>query len=309
MAAEEFSKLLTQFKIDLDQDSVDYIRGMLGDLTLTDHDEIRESTETFLVDANINDMTRSAFYKALFSNQLFQGKEERSIKDGPILLSKKPQHAVEQKKVKIKHFFLPEILVLTSIPKITKNSSDEAEDTASSPTPTKRMTLAEKRTLRKNGKTKRNDAAPVAEEEPVIVAISQQSRFHTETIENTNREIDLTGVQISVNQMDLLVDSHLKLKPLTRYGLVGQNGVGKSILMRCLADNLLVGLPQNLNILHISQLEDFDETTTVVEEILSADKKAAIAVREYEGNYRIIQLTIRVICLTFFMLSSSQCCR
>ena len=97
-------------------------------------------------------------------------------------------------------------------------------------------------------------------------------------------KLTLAGVQISINQLDILVDAHLKLKPLTRYGLVGQNGVGKSILMRCLADNLLVGLPQNLNILHISQLEDFNESTTVVEEVLSADKKATIAVREYEGT-------------------------
>lgn len=156
--------------------------------------------------------------------------------------------------------------------------SDEAkQDTAATP---KRMTLAEKRALRK----KQNDTTTAEEAEPEIVAISQQSRFHTETIESSNREIDLSGVQISVNQLDLLVDAHLKLKPLVKYGLIGQNGVGKSILMRCLADNLLVGLPQNINILHISQLEDFDETTTVVEEILSADKKAAIAVREYEGK-------------------------
>lgn len=87
--------------------------------------------------------------------------------------------------------------------------------------------------------------------------------------------------------MDLLVDAHLKLKALTRYGLVGQNGVGKSVLMKCLADNILVGLPQNLNILHISQLEDFDENTTVVQEVLNADQKAAIAVREYEGNAKL----------------------
>lgn len=83
------------------------------------------------------------------------------------------------------------------------------------------------------------------------------------------------------------MDAHLKLKALTRYGLVGQNGVGKSVLMKCLADNILVGLPQNLNILHISQLEDFDENTTVVQEVLNADQKAAIAVREYEGNAKL----------------------
>lgn len=150
------------------------------------------------------------------------------------------------------------------------------------------MTLAEKRAARKSGKTKQGDVSATTEEEPVLVAISQQSRFHTETVETSNKEIDLAGVQISINQLDLLVDAHLRLKPLTKYGLVGQNGVGKSILMKCLADNILVGIPQNLNILHISQLEDFNESTTVVEEVLSADKKATVAVREYEGKFLLL---------------------
>lgn len=123
-----------------------------------------------------------------------------------------------------------------------------------------------------------------------MVAISQQSRFHTETLETSSKEIDLSDVQISIGQKDLLVDAHLRLKALTRYGLVGQNGVGKSVLMRCMADNILVGLPQNLNILHIAQLEDFDESTTVVQEVLNADKKATIAIRELEGRNLVILL-------------------
>lgn len=101
MASEQFNKLLKDFKIDLDADSVDYIGGMLGDLTLTDHDEVREATETFLLDANINDMARNAFYRALFSSQAFRGKQE-AVKNGPVLLSKKHQQVEEQKKVILK---------------------------------------------------------------------------------------------------------------------------------------------------------------------------------------------------------------
>lgn len=133
---------------------------------------------------------------------------------------------------------------------------------------------------REKGQAKKSNQ----DQEPTIVAISQQSRFHTETLETLSKDIDLHGVQISVNNLDLLVDAHLKLKACVRYGLVGQNGVGKSILMRSMADNILVGLPQNLNILHIAQLEDFEETVTALQEILNADKKATITIREYEGK-------------------------
>jgi ATP-binding cassette, subfamily F, member 3 len=61
-----------------------------------------------------------------------------------------------------------------------------------------------------------------------IVAYSQQSRFHRETFDANSTEIDLKGVNVSVNNKELLVDAHLRLKSGVRYGMVGQNGVGKS---------------------------------------------------------------------------------
>ena len=61
-----------------------------------------------------------------------------------------------------------------------------------------------------------------------IVAYSQQSRFHRETFDANSTEIDLKGVNVSVNNRELLVDAHLRLKSGVRYGMVGQNGVGKS---------------------------------------------------------------------------------
>lgn len=100
MASQQFSSNLKAFKINLDSDSVDYIGGMLEDLTLTDHNEVREATETFLIDANINDKTRNDFYKALFSNSPFKGgKEEAPNKanDEPVPLNKVLQKKVEKK--------------------------------------------------------------------------------------------------------------------------------------------------------------------------------------------------------------------
>ena len=61
-----------------------------------------------------------------------------------------------------------------------------------------------------------------------IVAYSQQSRFHRETFDANNTDIDIQGVNISINNKEILVDAHLRLKSGVRYGMVGQNGVGKS---------------------------------------------------------------------------------
>ena len=44
--------------------------------------------------------------------------------------------------------------------------------------------------------------------------------------------------------------------------------------MKCMADGILA-LPNNLNVLHVAQLEAFDEALIVVDEVLHADKALA----------------------------------
>jgi ABC-type molybdenum transport system ATPase subunit/photorepair protein PhrA len=51
---------------------------------------------------------------------------------------------------------------------------------------------------------------------------------HRETFDANSTDINLKGVNVSVNNEELLVDAHLRLKSGVRYGMVGQNGVGKS---------------------------------------------------------------------------------
>lgn len=84
--------------------------------------------------------------------------------------------------------------------------------------------------MRRSKKTK-EDTPESSDQEPrsvEIVAFSQQSRFHRETFDASSTDIDIKGVNLIVNDRDLLVDAHLRLKPGFRYGMVGQNGVGKS---------------------------------------------------------------------------------
>ena len=135
-----------------------------------------------------------------------------------------------------------------------------------------------------------------------ITAYSQQSRFHRETFDANNTDIDIKGVNISVNNKELLVDAHLRFKPGVRYGMVGQNGVGKSgkvvhfcrisspksdsclaVLMSVLGNNILVGLPQNVRILHIAQLEEVTSGRTILQEILSADTDRSRIIKEAHG--------------------------
>ncbi|KAH7885695.1 hypothetical protein F5I97DRAFT_1829680 [Phlebopus sp. FC_14] len=118
-----------------------------------------------------------------------------------------------------------------------------------------------------------------AEKKAVVVATwdaapPTTSTFTTEHSDPTI-DIDLHTVNISVNDTDLVVDAHLRLKEGIRYGLVGQNGVGKTVLMKCMAEDILA-MPNNhnLKILHIAQLEVFDDSTTAPTSVLEADKES-----------------------------------
>jgi len=98
-----------------------------------------------------------------------------------------------------------------------------------------------KRAQKKAAAAAANSApSSTTEAEPKIVATSQQSRFHRETLVTTSKDIDMHTVNITVNNLDLLVDAHLRLKEGVRYGLVGQNGVGKTSEPHSVVLNLLL---------------------------------------------------------------------
>lgn len=63
--ASDFQKQLIELDIELDNDTLDYITGMLDDLDLgTGADALREATEEFLLDANVPKSKIGALYSA-----------------------------------------------------------------------------------------------------------------------------------------------------------------------------------------------------------------------------------------------------
>ncbi|CAG8599200.1 5832_t:CDS:2, partial [Paraglomus occultum] len=104
-----------------------------------------------------------------------------------------------------------------------------------------------------------------------IVAYAQQSRFHTETLETLNKDIDLKDVNITIGIKELLTDARLQLKSGVHYGLIGRNGVGKSTLFQCLATGAIPGISSSIRILHIAQLSPTSTSQTVLDAVLSSD--------------------------------------
>lgn len=122
-----------------------------------------------------------------------------------------------------------------------------------------------------------------------IKATSQESRFHTEAIDTETKEIDLKDVTVAIEERMLLDDAHLRIKEGMHYGLVGRNGTGKSTLLKAMADRIIPGLPNNVKILLVSQLETeqlvlsgSSDQASVLEAVLSGDRDRANTEREAE---------------------------
>ena len=121
----------------------------------------------------------------------------------------------------------------------TKSSAGPSEAAASKATP-KAAASKTAKAASKSSSTAKADAAETTEpplshvalahekSKPLLQATSQESRFHLDAIETASQEIDLKGVNVLIDEKELLVDAHVRLKTGVHYGLHGWNGVGKS---------------------------------------------------------------------------------
>ncbi|CAM0141059.1 hypothetical protein VKS41_002323 [Umbelopsis sp. WA50703] len=248
-AQQAFESQLQKYKISLETDTLAYVNDILADLDNVE--SVREATEHFLQEAVDDQSVIDQFYDTLnLQSDASSNKVQETL----------------QQPVRIE-------------------DASKAIDSLSLDNPSKpsaKKTTATKQRVRKSRRNKEGtpDASDQETKGAEIVAFSQQSRFHRETFDANSTDIDLKGVNLTVNDKELLVDAHLRLKPGVRYGMVGQNGVGKSVLMSVMGNGTLVGLPQNVRILHISQLEDLSAGRNVLDEVLHADSERVRLIRE-----------------------------
>ncbi|TAQ83454.1 hypothetical protein B7494_g8218 [Chlorociboria aeruginascens] len=84
-----------------------------------------------------------------------------------------------------------------------------------------------------------------------------------------SKDIKLEGIDVSIGALRILTDTTLTLAYGRRYGLVGQNGIGKSTLLRALARRELA-IPTHISILHVEQ-EITGDDTPALQAVLDAD--------------------------------------
>ena len=87
--------------------------------------------------------------------------------------------------------------------------------------------------------------------------------------QSKSKDIKVDGFDVSIGGRRILSDTTLTLAYGRRYGLVGQNGIGKSTLLRALSRRE-VAIPTHISILHVEQ-EIAGDDTPALQAVLDAD--------------------------------------
>ncbi|CAJ1402964.1 unnamed protein product [Effrenium voratum] len=86
-------------------------------------------------------------------------------------------------------------------------------------------------------------------------------------------DIEVSEIVVFAGKQELLFNATLRLAQGHKYGLIGRNGVGKSTLLRAMAErDGRVPIPQHFMIMHVEQ-EIKGDDTPVLESVLQADKE------------------------------------
>jgi len=88
--------------------------------------------------------------------------------------------------------------------------------------------------------------------EPKVVVTAQQSRFH-EIDDPTSKDIEINDLSITIGKREILQHARLVLKAGLRYVFAGRNGLGKSTVLKALADRKVPGIATNVRMLLLDQ--------------------------------------------------------
>ncbi|KJZ74658.1 Protein GCN20 [Hirsutella minnesotensis 3608] len=97
---------------------------------------------------------------------------------------------------------------------------------------------------------------------------------------NKTKDIKLDSIDVSIGGKRILSDTTLTLAYGHRYGLVGNNGIGKSTLLRALSKRE-VAIPTHISILHVEQ-EITGDDTPALQAVLDADVWRKVLLKEQD---------------------------
>lgn len=133
------------------------------------------------------------------------------------------------------------------------------------------------------------------EKEDAIQVTAQQSRFHLDALNltaPTTSEILVKNLSISIGKKEILNNAEFLLKEGGHYVLVGRNGVGKSTLLKALAEGRVPGVSWGIRILLLGQTRELSleekiggvsiREETVLDHVVRSDAVRENLVKEEE---------------------------
>jgi ATP-binding cassette subfamily F protein 3 len=178
--------------------------------------------------------------------------------------------------------------------KAMANNIIDAQNDKSSARDKRKARKADAESARKLLQSKK-DVDPDQELSGGLVKMSYVARTGNSGV-NKKRDVLVRNVTVALpNGTALLENGELKFAYQRRYGLIGENGVGKSSLLKAINGQEIEGFPTHLRVLHVRQEvpSHFTKDLTVMDAVLQADverielleaEKAIIAKLEQGNN-------------------------
>jgi len=142
-----------------------------------------------------------------------------------------------------------------------------------------KSTVCKKKLVKAEAKLKQKQDKRDQDKGTPVLASWQKEATTSQMISKTGMKADETGkskdikienFDISFGDRKLLTNAELSLNFGRRYGLVGRNGIGKSTLLKMIANGSLV-IPKHISILFVEQ-EVIGDETTALEAVLESDE-------------------------------------
>jgi energy-coupling factor transporter ATP-binding protein EcfA2 len=92
--------------------------------------------------------------------------------------------------------------------------------------------------------------------------------------------VHLQNVSLQFAGNDLLQNATIQITEKKRYGLIGRNGCGKSVLLRRLAAKTIPGFPIQMKVLFVRQEVEGSSTSTALQTLLDADEDRMVLLEE-----------------------------
>ncbi|KAJ3059638.1 hypothetical protein HDU99_006260, partial [Rhizoclosmatium hyalinum] len=210
---QSFLAALTKQVPSADEHVLTMITMLASDCSTTD--ELRDATEPFLDDLGIGDV--DAFFDSL---SLASTTTETTITTATATTTTQALRENVLSSTDAKKVSRNSGPTTTSNTTSTKRSTRASSSSTTNSTASKRTAKAAASTLNSESASSPSSTATPPVPPPVeLVATSIQSRFHTDTLETLSNDVDLKGVNISINGLHLLQDAQLKLYQGVSYGL------------------------------------------------------------------------------------------